>query len=176
MYKINDCEFKISVKLSTFLVGHPCCWALYIMFDFHSFAFVCVRTYVMCPESENSTAFSLQLSECAKNQLPSHDSLSLFFGYCFIYLYLALGHVHVEQRKKTQHMNVNRSVQDSKQTCTQILLAYAIGTVPNFKFSLFLAPLCELLWCVTWTSVCFMPWLLFILQSSFRSCGELCQW
>ncbi len=91
----------------------------------------------MCPVSENSTAVSLQLSDSAKNQLPSHESLSLSFGYYFIYFYLALGHVHEEQRKKTLHMNVNRSVQDSKQTCTQIHLTYAIGTVPNSKCSLF---------------------------------------
>ncbi len=55
----------------------------------------------MCPVSENSTAVSLQLSDSAKNQLPSHESLSLSFGYYFIYFYLALGPVHEEQRKKT---------------------------------------------------------------------------
>lgn len=58
---------------------------------------------------------------------PSHSVLALyiFILHQVTFMWNADGF----QRKNTQHMNVNCSVQDSKQTCTQILLAYAIGTV-----------------------------------------------
>lgn len=66
---------------------------------------------------------------------PSHPVLALYIF--ILHQVTFIRNTDGFQRKKTQHMNVNHSVQNSKQTYTQILVAYAIGTVPNFKFSLF---------------------------------------
>lgn len=88
--------------------------ALYFLFDFPIVLKIC------CP---------------VMTHYPSHWVLALYIF--ILHQVTFMWNTDGFHRKKTQHMNVNRSVQDSKQTCTQILLDYAIGTVPNFKFSLF---------------------------------------
>lgn len=129
------------------------------MFDFHSFAFVCVRTCMLCAlclkialQFLFNFLILLKISCPAMTRYHSH-SVAYCFGCLLLYIFVSYIRSRSWGTKKkdciwmwiVQCRTVNRHVH--KYSSPMRLEQYLI---PNAAF---FSSLCELLWCVTGTSV-----------------------